>query len=236
MTPHELWPGGPVYEGESVQTDALSLCSFARPPRTGRGIDLGCGCGILMLLLCREYPGISMDGAELREKAALAAEANIQRNGLRERCRVFKGDFRTAPPDKNTYDFVVTNPPYFVPGAGASSPDGERERSRRESADLTALCTTAAGLLKGGGRFFVVYTASRLPELLAAMEGAGLTPKRLRCVQHDVRHAPSLILCEGRKGGRSGVKWEPALLLRNEDGSESAESLRMTHWEKGVTL
>ena len=236
MAFHELWAGGPCYEGESVQTDALSLCSFAEPPRRGRGADLGCGCGILMLLLCWEYPDIGMDGVELRADALRAAEENFKRNGLSGRCRVFEGDLRHTPLGKNTYDFIVTNPPYFAPGAGAASPDGERELSRRESADLTELCTAAAGLLKSGGRFFAVYTASRLPELLSAMEGAGLTPKRLRCVQHDIRHAPSLVLCEGRKGGRSGVKWEPTLLLRNEDGSESAESLRMTHWEKGVTL
>ena len=59
-----------------------------------------------------------------------------------------------------------------------------------------------------------------------------LAPKRLRCVQHSARHAPSLILCEGRKGGKAGVQWEPPLLLREEDGRESEESLALSHWKE----
>lgn len=219
-----------------MQLDALALADFARPPRKGNAVDLGCGCGILMLLLCAAAPELRCDGVELREEALDRAADNLRANGLEERCSLIAGDLRSAALPGGFYDLAVANPPYFAPGRGAVSPDTDRALMRQESAVLPELCAAAASALKRGGRLCAVYAPARLPELLYAMSGAGLEPKRLRCVQHDARHAPSLILAEGRKGGRPGLTWEPPLLLRSEDGRESAESLRITHWEKEVTL
>ena len=42
MPAKELWPGGPLYEGEGVQTDALALADFAGAARAVRAADLGC--------------------------------------------------------------------------------------------------------------------------------------------------------------------------------------------------
>lgn len=234
MTPvaEELWEGGVVYEGESVQMDALSLCGFVRVPRRGRGVDLGCGCGILMLLLSWARPELRLDGVDIRSGAVERAEANFRRNGLEERCRAYWGDVRTMPGEKNSYDFAVCNPPYYDPRRGGVSPDGERAVMHHGEAEIGDFCAAASALLRQGGSFFAVYTASRLPELLSAMAQCRLAPKRLRCVQHSARHAPSLILCEGRKGGKAGVQWEPPLLLREEDGRESEESLALSHWKE----
>ena len=233
MSVKELWPAGPLYEGEGIQTDALALADFAGAARASRGVDLGCGCGILLLLLADKFPKIRLDGVELRPRAAEIAAENLHVNGLSERCHIFTADFRAVALEKNAYDLVVSNPPYFVPGRGLCSPDADKAAMRQECATVEELCAAAAPLLRYGGRFCVVYRPERLYELMRAMEGAGLAPKRLRCVQGRAESAPSLVLLEGRKGGKAGLKLEPPLILNDDNMRSTAEWRRITHWEEG---
>ncbi len=225
----ELWPSGPTYKGESVQTDALSLSHFVVAGRNALCADLGTGCGILPLLLLTDRSDLRFDAVELRTDAAEAARENMERNGLASRCSVYAGDMREIPLARGRYDLVITNPPYFPPSDREG--DAVRRTMRQESMSLPELCGLAASLLKNGGRFTLCYPASRFPALLTALRGAGLEPKRLRCVQHSARHAPSLILCESRKNGGEGLDWEPPLLLRDENGRESEEYKALCHWQ-----
>ena len=225
----ELWPSGVFYKGESIQTDALCLAAFARAPKRGLCADLGTGCGILPLLMLWERGDLRFHAVELRSSAAETAKENMERNGYGEYCTVFTGDARDAPWERGRYDLVISNPPYF-PADGRFA-DDERKTMRQESMSLSELCTLASSLLKNGGRFSLCYPAARFAELAAASEGAGLRLKRLRCVQHSARHAPSLILCESRKNAGAGLQWEPPLLLHGEDGAETEEYKAVCHWE-----
>ncbi|MBE6970340.1 MAG: methyltransferase domain-containing protein [Ruminococcaceae bacterium] len=233
MSVRELWPGGPLYEGEGVQTDALALADFAGAARASRAADLGCGCGILLLLLAERFPEARLDGVEVRPAAAERAGENLRVNGLAERCRIFTADLRNRPLEKNAYDLVVSNPPYFAPGRGLCSPDADKAAMRQESATVEELCAAAAPLLRHLGRFCVVYRPERLYELMCAMDRAGLAPKRLRCVQGRAESAPSLVLLEGRKGGKTGLSIEPPLILNDDAGRSSTEWQRITHWGEG---
>lgn len=229
MESNALWPQGPDYKGESIQTDALCLAHFVRAPRGALCADLGTGCGILPLLLLRERDDLRFHAVELRESAAQTAKENMERNGFAEHCSVYIGDAREAPLERGKYDLVVSNPPYFP--ADASCGDEERKTMRQESMSLSELCALASGLLKNGGRFTLCYPASRFAELTVALEAAKLRVKRLRCVQHSAHHAPSLLLCESRKNAGAGLQWEPPLLIRREDGAETEEYKKICHWE-----
>lgn len=229
MDYYELWPSGPLYKGDSVQTDTLCLASFFRAPKGALCADLGTGCGILPLLLLTEREDLRFDAAEIRAEAAETARENIRKNGFDSRCRVFCGDMRSAPLEKGRYDTVICNPPYFPP---SGSGKGERKTMRHESMSLPELCGFASSLLKNGGRFTLCYRPERLPELILALESSGLVPKRLRFVQHSAKHAPSLILCESLRNAGPGLTVEAPLLLRDENGAESREYLKLCHWEQ----
>jgi tRNA1(Val) A37 N6-methylase TrmN6 len=47
-------------------------------------------------------------------------------------------------------------------------------------------------------------------------------------VQHSAETAPNLVLVEGRRGGRPGLKIEPPLFLK-DGGGDSAEARRIYH-------
>lgn len=228
----ELWPGGPTFRQAAqapLGTDSVLLADFAAG-KGERGIDLGCGSGILSLLLLAGSQRLRMTGLELREDAAAVARDNLAANALEDRGSVLTGDIRRVRELFRTgsFDLCVSNPPYFPERSGASAPDPDRAGAREErDCTLSELCEAAAWLLPTGGRFCLVYRPERLSELLNTMTAKGLEPKRLRLCCHRPDAAPNLVLVEGRRGGRPGLVIEPVLFLTDADGRETEEIRRI---------
>ena len=229
----ELWPGGPRYASPGhfpLGTDSVLLADFVPLAGARRGFDLGCGGGILTLLLLARSEKLVMTGLELLPSAAAAAKENLKENALEGRGDIVCGDIRAARElfCAGSADLVVANPPFFPVGSGALPPDPERAAARAEgSCTLGELCAAAGWLCRTGGRFCLVHRPERLSEVFVAMSARGLEPKRLRLVCARAGAAPSLALIEGRRGGAPGLSIEPELLLEDETGAESAELRRI---------
>jgi tRNA1(Val) A37 N6-methylase TrmN6 len=73
----------------------------------------------------------------------------------------------------------------------------------------------------------VVYLAERAVDLFSAMRAARLEPKRVRMVHSFMDADASLVLVEGVKGGRSGVKILPPLMVYDDGKNYSAEVAAM---------
>ena len=230
-----LWPGGPLFcqaEHFRLSTDCVLLADFVNTSSAAKGIDLGCASGAIGLLLLSRSPRLHMTGLELLPQAAALAGENMAVNGLSARSRIVTGDIRQHRQlfPSGSFDLVVANPPYFPLGSGAVSPDEGRAAARGEvSCTLEDVCTAAAFLCRTGGSFALVHKPERLSEALCCMSRRGLEPKRLRLVCHRAELAPNLVLIEGRRGGKPGMKIEPLLVLRNADGSETDEVKRIYH-------
>lgn len=211
-------------------TDSVLLSDFVRLPPNALAADLGAGAGTLGLLLCARHPDCRVNGLELQSPAAEAAQAVIRENGMEGRVSVAQGDLRQiadfAPAGR--YDVVVSNPPYFPAGSGASAASEALALARTElGCTLAEVCAAAAWLLRWGGLFFLVHRPERLCDLMTELRGHGLEPKRLRLVRHRPDAPPCLVLLESRRGGKPGLTIEPELLLRDENGRESDEYRRI---------
>ena len=61
-----LWPGGPRFlkseDGFALSTDSVLLAHFASPLKAGTIMDLGCGAGVLTVLLQLSHPGARVEG------------------------------------------------------------------------------------------------------------------------------------------------------------------------------
>ena len=214
-----------------MSADSLALADFARVNAVRRAADLGCGCGILMLLLAFGQRSLAVDGVEIRPGAAAQCRKNLEINALTDRCAVVQADLRAGALSAESYELVVTNPPYFSPGRGRVSPDGERARMRTESATLAELSAAAAALLIPGGRFCLVHRMERKAELFRALEKAGLSPVRFRALRSRQERPGRVFLLESRKGESSPLREEPPLCQYGPDGTETAEYRKICHWE-----
>lgn len=212
-------------------TDAVVLADFMRLTGTARVCDLGCGGGILGLLLCGRNTGCHVTGLELQHRACELAAKNAAQNGLTNRFCVVPGDLRkirTLLP-ANGFTHVISNPPYFDVRSPVAPP-AERAAARSEqTCTLTDLCAAAAWLLSYGGTFTLVYRPERLCDLFCALRGEKLEPKRIRFVRHRLDTPISLVLVEAKYGGNPGLRFEPDLILTESDGTPSPEAQRIYH-------
>jgi len=211
-------------------TDAMLLSEFAKIRKRDKVCDLGCGSGAVSILLAARYEGISVCGVEIVEGAASLARKNALHNGIEDRMSVLTADLKDIPEklSAGSFDAVVSNPPFMKLDSGIKTEREELLCARMElCCTIDDVCRTASHLLKFGGSFSLVYRPSRLSDLFEALLKYNMSPKRMRLVQDTVSAEPSLVLLEARKGGGSGIKLLPTLIVKNEDGSETEEIRRI---------
>ena len=231
----ELWPGGPRFrqtEGSfRVSTDSVLLAHFAAGVRAGTVFDLGCGAGVLTVLLRVSHPNAAVGGIELQPEQAALCRENLTENGFAAD-GVLTGDLREHRRllSAGAYDLVVSNPPYFAADSGYTAPETGRATARDERmCTLADVCEAAAFLTRWGGAFCMVHRPERLSEIFCTLTARGLEPKRLRMVQHRAGSAPNLVLVEARRGGRPGLRIEAPLLLTRPEGGDSEEAKIIYH-------
>lgn len=204
--------------------DSFLLSSLPRLKPGLRVCDLGCGTGLVSLLLLQRQPDLTVTGLDLQPEAVRLASLAAEENGLTDRLTFLTGDLREDALPAGSFDLTVCNPPYFPPSSGPL-PKGAARRTARteESCTLEDVCRAAARLLRWGGSFCLVHRPERLTDLLCTLRQAGLEPKRLRFAVPRLEAAPSLVLAEARRGGRPGLAVEPPLVLETPGGSPTAE-------------
>jgi release factor glutamine methyltransferase len=104
----------PRSDTETVVRAALSAAR-AWPRRVRRILDLGTGSGAILLALLAELPEATGLGIDRSEAAMALARENAERTGLGARARFHIGDWTTGLAE--TFDIVVSNPPYIPTGA-----------------------------------------------------------------------------------------------------------------------
>lgn len=212
--------------------DAVLLSDFARVEARDRVADFGTGTGILPLLLAGRGRGAYFDAIELQEDMADMAKRSVSLNGLTERihvhhCRVEEADTVIAP---GSLDVIVCNPPYGVPGTTLLNPEKTLSTARHQSENgLAEWYRMAYRLLRGKGRFHMVYPAPRMLEAMTALSKARLEPKRFRLIYPYADKPANLVLIEAMKDAKPMLHPEPPLIVYEKDGSMTVELKRIYH-------
>ena len=218
-------------------TDALLLADFAHPRSGERACDLGTGCGIIPLYWFREGWSGTVTAVDIQPDAVELTEASAVRNGLDGQIKTLCGDLRALPEEveRESFDLVACNPPYFADGSGRLSREKGSQAARHETeCTLQDVSHAASKLLRFGGRFSLCHRPERLCGCLEAMRQAGIEPKELRFCHHRADKEPFLVLITGKKGARPGLKVHAPLFVKGPQGEDSGEIKRIYGgtWEK----
>lgn len=202
-------------------TDAFLLAHFAAPRHKDAVCDLGAGCGIIPLILWRDFTPQAVTGVELQPQAVEQFARSVELSGLAGTITPVQGDLRALPGSltPGSFDLVTCNPPYKAAGAGIPSELPQELAARHEvSCTIADVCKAASRLLRFGGRLCICNRPERLADCITAMKDAGIEPKRLRFVAKHADRAPWLFLLEGRKGGKPFMTVEPVLAVEDQNG------------------
>ncbi len=158
-----------------VGTDGVLLGAWAMFPGPDKGrlaLDVGAGTGLVSLMLAQRFTSARVEAIEIDKASAEECAANFQRSAWADRLMVREADFMTAE-FAESYDLIVSNPPFFNNGAKAL--DASRLTARHEDTlPLSKLITHSAELLNSYGSIALIIPAERYAEAEYAAALAGL--------------------------------------------------------------
>ncbi len=209
-------------EGLTFGTDALMLAAFVRSEPKSIAAEFGSGSGIISLLLAKREKLGKIYAVEKQPYYSSLTQRNIELNGLETKIEAVCDDVRNLSCE---YDVIFTNPPYMKTTSGKRNVnDGKYEARHEVNGDIGEFCRAAAKNLRFGGKFYCVYRPDRIIDLLAAMREALIEPKRIVFVCQDEEHAPSLMLAEGKRGGKSDCKVYNIFLCKSKTAIPTDEA------------
>ena len=213
-------------DGYRYCLDPFLLADFVIPKRTERMLDMGCGVGVVGLVIAWLWADVSIAGVEIQRRLFECARKNAEKSGLSDRVKIYHGDFReishTITPGSVTA--VVSNPPFQPLGTGRINRNCEAAVARHEiCGGVRDVIESASVVLEKRGRIFLMYPADRWPQLSVLLSNAGFKVKRIRFVHPRPNVAAHIILVEAGYCMEGEVEVSTPLLIYGEDGTYTDE-------------
>ncbi|ASK27692.1 peptide chain release factor N(5)-glutamine methyltransferase [Neisseria chenwenguii] len=95
------------------ETEHLVEAAMARLPQGGRVWDLGTGSGAVAVTLALERPDAAVRASDISEEALETAQGNAAKLGAAVEFALGSWFAVDRPSEKNSYDVIVSNPPYI---------------------------------------------------------------------------------------------------------------------------
>ncbi len=211
--------------GYRFSVDTVLVAQFSCPDVGARVLDLGCGSGVIGLIMSYRWAQKldRMSCLELQPQLAELARHNASRNGFADLMTVENGDYCQVLDHfpAESFDQVVCNPPFFPVSNGRPSQNREAFVARHQVyGGLREIAAAAASVCRHRGRVTMVYPAQGLVALITALTDQQLIPKRLQHVYsypHPANPA-RLVLVEAVKNGGESLTVLPPLYINERAG------------------
>ena len=206
--------------------DSILLSDFSKKIKeNAKVLDLGTGTGIIATLLCGKTKLKEIIGIEIQKEVYEMAKKSIKLNKLENKFKIINEDILNLKKifEKNSFDVIVTNPPYKKKGTGIKNEEKKKIISRHETtATLEDFIKVSQELLKDKGEFYMVHRPERLVDILTAMRSYKIEPKIIKFVYSNKNSESKLILIKGIKNAKPFLKIEKNLYIY-DDGNYTDE-------------
>ena len=223
-------------KGFCFGVDAVLLSDFAKNIKQNANVlDLGTGTGIIPILLCGKTKLNKIIGIEIQRSVYEIAKKNIILNNLENRFEVINENITNLINiyEKNSFDAIVTNPPYKEENTGITNEDEVKQISRHEiSANLEDFIEISSKLLKDKGEFYIIHRPERIVDLLSEMRKYKIEPKEIRLVFSNKNNPPKMVLVKGVKNAKKYINFRENLYIYDENGNYTDEILEIYHKNK----
>ncbi len=211
--------------------DAVLLSDFAKNiKRNAIVLDLGTGTGIIPILLCGKTELKKVIGVEIQEEVAKMAKKSILLNNLENRFEILNCNIKELNKiyENQTFDVIVTNPPYKKQDSGIINENEKKLISRHEiTANLEDFIKISKDLLKDKGELYMVHRPERLVDILELMRKYKIEPKELKMVCPNKNKEPNLVLIKGVKNAKPFLKVEKNLYVYDTENNYTKEILEI---------
>ncbi|MBW1738278.1 MAG: methyltransferase domain-containing protein [Deltaproteobacteria bacterium] len=214
-------------DGYRFSIDAILLSQFVTVRPGDVVVDLGTGCGVILLILLLTKQVGHAFGLEIQKELVSQAARNSLLNGFEDKMNIILGDIRRPPMARESADVIICNPPYRKVKSGRINPDPRRAIARHEIlASVDDILRATTSILRKKGRLALIYPSVRLVDILARLRKYNLEPKRIQINYPGLESGAKLALIEATLGGKPGLEICPPLIGQgNKFGVTHSHSL-----------
>ena len=211
--------------------DSILLPNFAPiTENTKLILDLCTGNAPVPLVLTTKT-NAKIIGVELQKEVFELAKESVELNNLSEQIELINDNINNIVTkyETDTFDLITCNPPYFKHSEQSITNDNEIKSIARHEIhmELEDVFKISKKLLKNGGSICMVHRTDRLMEIIEKMKNNNIEPKRVQFIYPKMNSESNLVLVDGRKNGKTGLKVLTPLYVHNEDGSYTDEVLKL---------
>ena len=219
-----------IYQNDdyfAFSLDSVLLANFVTIKLSDKKIvDFCCGnAPIPMLMSFRTKARIF--GVELQKEIFDMGYESVIENKMDDRIELINGDVKEICKyiDSESVDVVTCNPPYFKyqEDSLVNLNDVKTIARHEVMLNLEDVIMNARYVLKNGGTLAMVHRPDRMIEIINMMQKYGIEPKKIRLVYPKMGKDANILLIEGIKNGKSGMKVLSPLYTHNDDGSYVSE-------------
>ena len=185
-------------------------------------LDIGCGNAPIPLILSTKSTA-KITGVELQKESYEMAKESVSINNLNKQIEIINSDindyYKTLETD--IFDVITCNPPFFkyIESSNINKND-EKTFARHEiKLNLSQIFTISKKLLKNNGVVAIVHRPERLIEIIEEMKKNNIEPKKMQLVYPKKNMNANILLIEGKKNGKPGLKILPPIYTHEFDGS-----------------
>lgn len=213
-----------VDKSYSFGIDSILLMDFAKMKKNKTLIDIGSGTGILALGANSLYDLKKVTAIEIQKEKAELLKENIKINAI-DNIEVINEDLNDVDIKANSYDYIITNPPYYKITDNISNKSEEFLISRQEKyLTLDNIFSFSNKVLKDKGKLFMIHKPERIVDIFTSSHN--MKAKRVRFVSSTYDKKPEFILIEFVKNANDGLKIENPLIIY-KDGKYTDEVKRI---------
>jgi len=191
--------------------------------RKESALDIGCGTGLLSLMLAQKN-NIAIDAVEIDSNAAEQAKENVSVSPWHDQIHVHHTDvlaFRTT----KQYDRILSNPPFYE-GELRSARQQKNTAHHDEGLTLNLLFPFIQKHLADNGIFFLLLPTKREKDFENLLVQFGFSLYKKIAVRQTVKHEPFRLLLEvGKKQTGSTVLAD--MSIKNENNEYTPEFVEL---------
>lgn len=205
--------------------DSVMLANFVTINKNINNIlDIGTGNAVIPLILSTKTTAKIM-GIEIQKESYNLANKSIKLNNLDKQITLVNDDIREYYQNikTETFDIITCNPPFFKLDEGSHLNNSTFKQIARHEITLNIedIIKISKKLLKNTGRLAIVHRPERLIEIITLMKNNNIEPKKICFIYPKQNKESNILLIEGVKNGKPGIKILPPIITHNTDGSYS---------------
>lgn len=189
-------------------------------------LDLGTGNAPIPLILSTRTKA-KIYAIEIQKEIYEMGRETITINNLSNQIEIINDDMKNLDSyfENNSFDVIVSNPPYFKINENSKINDIPQKTIARheEKITLQELVKIARKFLNNNGLFAIVHRTDRLVEIIEEFRKNNIEPKKIQFIYPKDNTESNMVLIEGRKNGKQGLKILPPLIIHEQNGEYKEE-------------